>query len=463
MQLDFTKDLLERLLFKKILTDRTYTTMLSSEFDSRWIGIDHLGKIAKLCLNFYKKHNIVPNVKIVKAIVEKYCSLNENADSKQLNEIVDDALSLDFGAECEQAISENLINFVRRQALWTSMMDNADDIEKNPDSVLDNCLNRFDKINKLTLSGKDLGMDFFKEEDLEKHWDFIRNPEDRISSSWSALDIYMNGGVWKQGRCLAAFVGQAGLGKSLFLSNLAYNYLKQGLKVVVISLEMSQDVYAMRFDAHISGHDINHLRDSEESAISSIKEFYKNHPTSNLYIKEYPPRAVRCHDIEMYLDNLKMAGKKFDVVIIDYLNLVLPNHSTDSMYRDIQAVSEQLRSLSYKYECPFWTATQANTDGINNENIDLQNVSESRGITHTLDFLGGLFQTPDDRENGFIKMRILKNRFGGKVGKLCSFKVNSSNLVVDDITLDPEEANSSSSAEANEIASHLNDLALEIE
>ena len=72
-----------------------------------------------------------------------------------------------------------------------------------------------------------------------------------------SVDHYTNGGFFKDGRMIALFMAQAGLGKSVFLSNLAVNFLKQNLSVVVISLEMSQDVYAQRFDAHISGKNIN--------------------------------------------------------------------------------------------------------------------------------------------------------------------------------------------------------------
>lgn len=61
-------------------------------------------------------------------------------------------------------------------------------------------------------------------------------------------------------------------------------------------------------------------------------------------------------DIQCYLENLKNADKHFDVVIIDYLNLVLPNHKTDSMYKDGLAVSEELRALSYQFGCPFVSA-----------------------------------------------------------------------------------------------------------
>ena len=93
-----------------------------------------------------------------------------------------------------------------------------------------------------------------------------------------------------------------------------------------------------------------------------IKDFYKQHPKANLYIKEWPPRSIRTSDIEMYLESLKNNGKHFDVVIVDYLNLVLPQHSSDNMYQGALEVSEKLRALSYKFNVPVVSAVQANSE-----------------------------------------------------------------------------------------------------
>jgi replicative DNA helicase len=257
-------------------------------------------------------------------------------------------------------------------------------------------------------------------------------------------------------------MGQAGLGKSLFLSNIAVNCLKADLNVVVISLEMSENVYATRFDAHISDSNINKLKDNSKSVIAKINEFYNNHPNANLFIKEYPPRTIRVSDIQIYLDNLKAAGNKFDIIIIDYLNLVLPNKSRDNMYQDIMDVAEKLRALSYIYEVPVVTATQANSEGMNNENIGMEHVSESRGIAHTVDFLAGLYQMEEDREHGIINMRLIKNRLGGYVGKVIPFNLNPESLVLKDTTYSPE-GSLGSSTESSAIMDNFQELSQDID
>ncbi len=437
MDIDFSRDIIEKLLFKQILVDKQYMNVICQNFDKRWIKTNNLSFLFNVATSFFKKYGKIPDAKLLKALVKRYVEVKNDPSMSltEINDLIDESLSLEFNVD-KEILENNFCQFIRKQAVYTSIMDNIDDIEKNSENVLEKCLARFDEINKISFGIKDLGMDYFDLDDMAKHWEFISNPAARIPTLWPGFDEYTNGGLFKDGRMLLLFMGQAGLGKSLFLSNLAVNLLKQNLSVVVISLEMSQDVYAQRFDAHISKDDINHLKDTMFSSCDKIKAFYKQYPKANLFIKEYPPRSIKTRDIEIYLENLKLAGKNFDAVIVDYLNLVIPNHRSDSMYKDGLAVSEELRALSYKFSCPVISAVQSNTEGMNNENIDMQNISESRGIAHTCDALFALFQMQEDRENGIINMRVLKNRLGGRVGKVLQYSMNPSNLTVIDLSED---------------------------
>jgi len=230
----------------------------------------------------------------------------------------------------------------------------------------------------------------------------------------------------------------------------------------VISLEMSENVYASRFDAHISDSNINRLRENGSAVVSRINDFYSKHPDAKLFIKEYPPRSVRVSDIQIYLDNLIAAGNTFDVIVIDYLNLILPNRSRDNMYQDVMDVAEKLRAISYIYEVPVVTATQANSEGMNNADIGMEHVSESRGIAHTVDFLAGLYQMDEDRENGIINMRIIKNRLGGCVGKVIPFRLNPETLVLKDTSFDAEES-LGAAVESVNILSNFQELSQDID
>lgn len=395
MELDFSNDILEKLLLKKALVDKNWLNILSKIYDKRWFKDNCIGPTLKNIIVFYDKYNSIPSIKTIHALTKKY--IEKYPDSgislSDVQQLLSDVSNLTLNID-EDIINSNLKEFIRRNAFYNSLYDNAELLERSPDNyekVVDKCLENFDKVQKITFNDTDLGLNYFDEESMKSHWEFIKNPAAKIKIGFDSLDAYTNGGMLKDGKMLALFMAQAGLGKSVFLSNLAVNFLKQNLSVVVISLEMSQDVYAQRFDAHISKKNINKLNENATEAINKIKDFYSKYPKSNLYLKEYPPRSICSKDIEQYLDNLKNAGKTFDAIVIDYLNLVLPNHRTDSMFKDGLAVSEELRALSYKFKCPVISAVQSNTEGMNSQDIDMQNVSESRGIVHTTDVLFALY------------------------------------------------------------------------
>ena len=455
MELDFANETIEHLLLKKVLTEKNWLSILTSVYESlfgksknkdkKTLFKDRtIGLIAKLAMKYYQKYNQAPDNRVVQLLAKKYQEVHplEEIDTSRINELLQEIKTLNFNIS-EDIIASNLKEFIKKQAMVETLSENAEILTSdsgNYQKVVDECMENFDKVSRITFNDTDLGMNYFNEEAMKKHWDFLKNPEAKISTGWAALDQMTSGGFLKDGRMLALIMAQAGLGKSVFLSNLAVNFMKQNLRVVVISLEMSENVYAQRFDAHISQKNINRLAENEETAVERIKAFYQKYPNSQLYIKEYPPRSVHSRDIQAYLESLKNAGYEFDVVIIDYLNLVLPNRSQDSMYKDGQMVSEELRSLSYFFKVPVISATQCNSEGMNSETIDMQNVAESRAIVHTVDFLAALMQNPDQREAGFISMRILKNRFGGQVGKICNFKMDPDTLEVADVTGDVSAA-----------------------
>ena len=463
MDLDFTNDTIEKMLLKKALSDKHWLSILSNVYDSLFGKIQNkefrekkslfknrdFSLILRLAMKYFQKYDKSPDNNVIQLLAKKYQELHpaECIDIAKINTVLSELQNANYNIG-DDILNKNFKDFIRSQAMYETLSQNVEILtSENGDyqKVVDKCLENFDKVQKITFDDTNLGMQYFNEAAMKEHWDFLKNPEAKIKTMWRKVDDITNGGFLKDGRMLALIMAQAGLGKSVFLSNLAVNFMKQNLSVVVISLEMSENVYAARFDAHISKKNINRLAENEEVATERIREFYQQHPKANLFIKEYPPRSVRTRDIANYLENLKNAGHHFDVIIIDYLGLVLPNRSQDSMYKDGQMVSEELRSLSYLFKVPVISAVQCNSEGMNNATIDMQNVAESKAIVHTVDFLAVLTRTPDDRELGKINMRILKNRFGGQIGAVCSFRMDNDTLEIADTSYDNDIESSTTS------------------
>lgn len=429
MEYDYTNEVIEKILLKRSLTDKKYMSKIVDIFDKRWFEKNtNIGIILELAIKYYKKYNKLPENRILKELIRKYCEKCETVALNDINNILIELSSFNIILN-DDCANKNLEKYITDKAMYYCISDNVQEMMKSGN--VDKCLDRFYKVQKISFQDDDLGSIYFSKDEMDKHWDYINNPEAKISTGWNCLDSVTNGGFLKDGRMLALFAGQAGLGKSLFLSNIAVNFLKQNMSVVVISMEMSQDVYSTRFDSVISNSDINGLKYSAKTSRQRIEEFYQKHPKANLIIKEYAPKSIRVIDIESYLEKLVENNIRIDAIVVDYLNLVLPNTRIEGMYESIKLVAEQLRGLSYKFNAPVISATQVNRQGMNNENVDLQNISESSGQAATADFIGMIYQTPEDRSNRVLNVRVCKNRFGAP-GRSLQFMLNGKTLELKD-------------------------------
>ena len=60
MELDFASDTVEKLLLKKVLTDREWTDTLAKVFDRRWFKTKYMGAVLGFVLKFFDKYGRTP-------------------------------------------------------------------------------------------------------------------------------------------------------------------------------------------------------------------------------------------------------------------------------------------------------------------------------------------------------------------------------------------------------------------
>jgi hypothetical protein len=64
---------------------------------------------------------------------------------------------------------------------------------------------------------------------------------------------------------------------------------------------------------------------------------------------------ANCNNIKSHIDKIVMMyNRKPDIIIVDYLTLLLPNNkkSDSIMFEKYKDVAEELRALTYHFSCP---------------------------------------------------------------------------------------------------------------
>ena len=105
-----------------------------------------------------------------------------------------------------------------------------------------------------------------------------------------------------------------------------------------------------------------------------------------------------------------MQGKKPDVIIVDYADL-LRGHGQEKRH-ELEGIYEDLRGMAGEYEIPVWTASQANRSALEDDVIDASKVSESYGKVMVADFVLSLSRKIQDKLAGTGRWHVIKNRFG---------------------------------------------------
>ncbi len=425
---------IEPVILKLFYTDPKYCTLIGDVFDKKWFNDEHYGSIIKLVCSFYKKRMKLPKNKTIELLIQKVFYDEKNEKAVELYNELSTKLKMTYSINIEEYDREHLdgevLGYIKQRGLYWTIADNFEEMtgSNTVKPIVDN-LTFFENLN----FDMDLGMDYLK--DHESHREELLNPESRMSTGWDSLDFKTSGGWYTDGRCLCLFMGQTHIGKSLFLSNMAANMLKNNKFCLVISLEMSQHVYATRIDAHLSKLDINNLKNNIEELKNSVEIISDTCPDGKIIIKEFPPDSITCGTIKNYIDRvIQLYGRKPDAILIDYLSLLLPeNKASEGSYTKYKEVATGMRTLSYTFNSPVISVYQSNRDGYDKTDLNVAQSSDSMGIPMTADFIGGIFQNEGDKEAGIINVALLKNRLGGQVGDVVRFNINYTNLKISDM------------------------------
>lgn len=439
MKLDL--EWMEKVIAYKSITDDEYLASVIDYVKPSYFTDANLRLVFEIVCSFYEKRKSIPTTTEIKSY------LTSESDKQKFKNAVNSISCIDKNLNREE-LYENTERFLKERGIYEAMLAVAKDVGAgNIDTSL--ILDKFEKSCNVSLI-PDLGLDLLK--DFHKVEQELMHPEPTISTGFKWLDEKLGGGMQKHGRAMYVFAGQTNIGKSIILGNIACNVALQGKNVVVISLEMSETMYAKRLTANLTKVGINSLAndiDIVRAQMDNLKEFNSN---CKIFVKEFPPSTMTPRAIEVYLRKLQKRNIKIDLIVLDYLNLLTSTKGNNS-YERIKYIAEETRAMTYAFHCPLVTVTQTNRSGTNVNEPDLTTVSESYALGATSDFVASLWQGDGDKELGIMRASLLKNRFGINSGSN-AFKIDYSTL-----TLSEDEQLNSLTQDAMDTANSLRMLA----
>ena len=362
--------------------------------------------------NIYNPDNFDRSLRAAAAFIKEYSDKHKTLPTiEQIQAVTGVAIkpANDLQEEHYAWCMEEFEGFSRRQELERAILKAADFLEKGD----------YDPVEKLIKDAvqisltKDMGTDYFS--DPRSRLMGLKSNNGQASTGWATLDKRLFGG-FSRGE-LNIFAGGSGSGKSLFMQNIAVNWILAGLNGVYLSLELSEGLCAMRIDsmvANVSTREIFKDLDTVEMKVKLVQK-----KAGSLRIK-YMPAQSNVNQIRAYLKELQVqTGMKPDFIMVDYLDLVMPvsaKVSPNDLFVKDKYVSEELRNLAKEFNILMVTASQLNRSAVEEIEFDHSHISGGISKINTADNVFGIFTSRAMRERGRYQIQLMKTRSSSGVG-----------------------------------------------
>jgi|TARA_R110000851_G_scaffold74217_4_gene163846 replicative DNA helicase len=397
----FQIKIISALLSDRIFLQTVYDILKPEAFDSEaneWL--------VKIILKHFDEFSKLPTLDVFKVEIDKVQrdvlkqSVLDNL--KQVwNQIESDDL---------EYVKEQTLEFCKNQNFKGAILESVQLLEEGKFDVIK------EKIDNAMKSGQDT--DIGHEYKLDVKARYESNIRNVIPTGWDVIDELVDGGFGKGE--LILFAAPPGIGKSWALINVGMAAVKAGKTVVHYTLELNEGYVGQRYDAILTGTAVPNLKYNIEEVERQVSNL-----SGELIVKYWPTKSAGLNAIRASLDKLTLQGKKPDVIICDYADLLLGN-SRKERHEELEELVEGLRGIAGEYECPLYTASQINRSGADADVITGTSIAGSFSKLMTADFVVSLSRKIEDKLAGTGRWHVIKNRFGPD-GMTLPSKANMSN------------------------------------
>lgn len=397
----------QRLILEYLVSSPDVFAICSSILEPKYFDPE-LRKAMQFLKIYYEEHNAIPDTDQIE--VESDIVIKTRVITRD-----------QFDYCCTEVES-----FCKQSAMKEAILASVDLLEKDDFGAIETNIKK-----AVTVSlNKDLGVDFFEE--ARATLTRLLSVGTTISTGWKDVDDVLFGGIKRKE--LILFSAGSGGGKSITMQNLGLNLVAQGLNVLYISLELSEELLAERMAFLLSGISKLQMKEKFEEMLYSISEFSTNKTPGKMIFKQMPAGSNVNH-LKSFLKEYELRyGHIPDAIITDYLDLMNPTDkvSADNVFEKDKRVAEDLRNLGVEYNLISITASQLNRSSVTADVINHSHIAGGISKINTADTYITIMLSDTLKSAGEIGFSYQKTRNSDGVGKMTYLRWNVKNLQITD-------------------------------
>jgi replicative DNA helicase len=236
----------------------------------------------------------------------------------------------------------------------------------------------------------------------------------------TGIDRLLKGGLAKGE--IGVILAPTGVGKTTILTKIANTAFNMGYNVLQIFFEDNPKIVQRKHFTIWTGippDDLANHRDEVMGKITEIQETMKN----RLVLKKLASDTMTMGQIKNQVRKMIADGTKIDLILLDYIDCVLPEQSAKDEWKAEGSVMRAFEAMCHELNLVGWTATQGNRSSISSEVVTTDQMGGSIKKAQVGHVIITVAKTLQQKELNLATIAITKSRLGkdGVVFENCKF------------------------------------------
>jgi replicative DNA helicase len=398
-------------LLNQLIVDKEFSTSIMDVIESAYFDNKYFKIILQMTKEYHGKYQSTPNFDTLEQIVKS--EISQELVAKIVLDTIKQIKDAPF--EGTQFVQEKALKFCKQQELQKAM-------DKSQKIITEGDFESYDKVEglirlALQVGERDLGTtDIFSNLETVLDEDF-RHP---IPIGIPGIDRLLKGGLAKGE--IGVILAPTGVGKTTILTKIANTAFNLGYNVLQIFFEDNPKIVQRKHFTLWTGIEPDNLvlhKETVMSKITEIKETMKN----ELILKKLPSDSMTMNQIKNQIRKMIADGTKIDLVLLDYIDCVVPESSSKDEWKAEGSVMRGFEAMCHELSLVGWTATQGNRSSISSEVVTTDQMGGSIKKAQVGHVIISVAKTLQQKEMNLATIAITKSRIGkdGVVFENCKF------------------------------------------
>jgi replicative DNA helicase len=295
-------------------------------------------------------------------------------------------------------------------------------MDKSQKIITEGDFESYDKVEGLIREALQVGEVEKGQTDVFDNLDTVLDEDYRhpIPMGITGIDKLLKGGLAKGE--IGVILAPTGVGKTTVLCKIANTAFNMGYNVLQIFFEDNPKIIQRKHFTMWTGIEPDNLvlhKDVVMSKITEIKETMKN----ELILKKLASDSMTMNQIKNQVRKIIADGTKIDMILLDYIDCVLPESSAKDEWKAEGSVMRGFEGMCHELNLAGWTATQGNRSSISSEVVTTDQMGGSIKKAQVGHVIITVAKSLQQKEMNLATIAITKSRLGkdGVVFENCKF------------------------------------------